>query len=129
MPRALSVDLRLRVLNAYENGEGTYAALADRFAINVSSVNRILSRARSTGSVAPKSQGGRRSFKFGEEEREILKGWLIEDPDVTLADLQRRLREEHGLTVHLSNVHRQVISLGFSRKKRRSPMQNGRPLV
>jgi transposase len=126
MPRAISRDLRIRVVEAYKNGEGTYRQLAERFGVGEASVDRWIAQDRRTGDVTPRPQGGRRTGKIGAAEQALLAEWIREDPDVTLEDLQRRLEDEHGLKVHLSNVHRHVIRLGFRRKKKPLSTPRGR---
>ena len=51
MPGALSKDLRQRVALAYDNGEGSYAELAERFQIGIATVKRWMWRRRDTGDI------------------------------------------------------------------------------
>ncbi|MEY3011903.1 MAG: Transposase, partial [Pseudomonadota bacterium] len=53
MPGALSQDLRKRVVDAYDNGEGSYVQLAERFDIGVATVKRWMWRRRDTGGLQP----------------------------------------------------------------------------
>jgi transposase len=46
---AYSMDLRYRVVEAYERGEGSMQQLAERFRVNVSSVFDWIVRMRETG--------------------------------------------------------------------------------
>jgi transposase len=55
-PRAL----RERVIEAYNNGEGTYDELAGRFSVGRASVDSWIGLAKRTGSVEPKPMGGAR---------------------------------------------------------------------
>ena len=48
MPKALSNDLRKRIVDAYKAGEGSYNDLAARFHVGYATVNRILARHRKT---------------------------------------------------------------------------------
>ena len=56
--RPYSNDLRLRVVQAYENQEGSMRQLAARFRLSLSCGRDLLTRYRTTGSVAPKPHGG-----------------------------------------------------------------------
>jgi len=49
MAKAYSDDLRRRILQAYEQGEGSEARLAQRFRVSVSYVKKIRRRLRQTG--------------------------------------------------------------------------------
>jgi transposase len=53
------VAFRQKVVDAYENGEGSYREIGKRFAVGEASVNRWVALERKTGSVAPKQQGRR----------------------------------------------------------------------
>ena len=59
MPRALSNDVRERVLARYET-EGSIRKVAAIFGIAPSTVSKWVQRRRETGSVAPKKIGGYR---------------------------------------------------------------------
>jgi transposase len=56
--RPYSRDLRLRVVQAYENREGSMRQLAVRFRLSLSCVRDLLTRYRATGGVAPKPPYG-----------------------------------------------------------------------
>ena len=56
--RPLSNDLRQRILDAVDNHEGTQRELAERFAVNPSTITRLLQLRRQTGSAAPRPHGG-----------------------------------------------------------------------
>jgi transposase len=53
-----STDLRMRVVQAYENREGAMRQLATTFRVSLSFVRRLLTHYREAGSVAPKPHGG-----------------------------------------------------------------------
>ena len=55
---ALSLDLRRRIIDAYDNGEGTQARLARRFKVGKATVERLVRLRRETGSVEPRPHGG-----------------------------------------------------------------------
>ncbi len=48
------MDLRRKVLTAYDRGDGSQRALATRFGLAASTVQHWLDRCRTTGSVAPR---------------------------------------------------------------------------
>jgi len=52
---ALSLDLRERIIEAYENGEGSIRELAHRFKVGFATVWRLLKRYRTAGEIAPQS--------------------------------------------------------------------------
>ena len=52
MPNPYPIDLRERAVRAYEAGDGMYAAVADRFSVNLWTLWRWVQRRRATGTVA-----------------------------------------------------------------------------
>ncbi len=61
--RAYSMDLRVRVLEAGEDGEST-ADLTERFSVSPAWVRRLRQRHRATGEVAPRSARNSRVSKL-----------------------------------------------------------------
>jgi putative transposase len=59
MPAPISLDLRLRIVRAVEQGSSMRAA-ARRFAVSPSAAIKLMRRARATGSAAPARCGGHR---------------------------------------------------------------------
>lgn len=110
----LSHDLRQRILDAVDNREGTRREIAERFAVNVSTITRLLQLRRRTGSAAPRPHGGGRPPTLDAEKRERLRELVRKDPDATLAQLRDRL----GLTGSIMLVWRALKALGITRKKK-----------
>jgi len=119
MPRALSLDLRERVVRAVEGGSSR-RAVAQQFAVSVSFVIKLMQRWCAQGSVVPSAIGGQK--KYALEAHEALVRRLVgEQPDVTLEELCHRLGER-GITVGRSSVDRFLQAIGLTRKKRHSTL-------
>src|SRR2546428_6164273 len=58
MAEAYPVSFRLRVVDAYESGEGSYATLAERFVVGTATVKRWVAQQRRDGHVEPKPKAG-----------------------------------------------------------------------
>jgi transposase len=56
--RPYARDLRLRIVQAYENHEGSMRQLATWFRVSLRCVRDLLTRYRATGDAAPKPHGG-----------------------------------------------------------------------
>lgn len=82
--RPLSNDLRQRILDAVDNHEGSQRELAERFAVNPSTIVRLLQLRRQTGSAAPRPHGGGKPPTLDSEGLERLRQLVAEDPDATL---------------------------------------------
>jgi transposase len=111
MAKALSMDLRERIMAACDAGE-THVAVARRFAVSESFIEKLKRRRRETGSLAPKPHAGGHAPLLAAEEERLRAAWQ-EKPDQTLAELHNRL----GLSVHLSTLWHQLQRLGLTFKK------------
>jgi len=89
MTRALSNDLRERVVAAVGSGESC-RSVATRFGVAVSSVVKWSQRYRATGSVAPGKMGGHRK-RLLEPHRAFIVERLGETPHLTLHGLKEEL--------------------------------------
>ena len=96
MSKALSVDLRVRVLAAVEAG-ASHREAAARFGVSAASVSRWRSLLRVQGDSRPGPLGGdRRSGRI--EAQAMLIRQLIDDvPDATVEELRRALAERGHL--------------------------------
>ena len=57
MPAPMSMDLRLRIVQAVESGSSIRGA-AGRFAVSPSAAIKLMQRLRATGSAAPEAPAG-----------------------------------------------------------------------
>ena len=115
-----SMDLRQRVVEAYENGEGTQAELAETYGVSVGWVEKLLRRWRETGCVAPKPHGGGRRAKISGKQEERLRKIVEETPDATLEELLAKCRVDGSIMC----VFRALNRMGITRKKSRSATQS-----
>jgi transposase len=68
---SLSLDIRNRVIESYENKEGSIRVLSKRFKIGTTTLTQWLKRKRSLGSLHPGISSGRLS-KFAKEGLEFF---------------------------------------------------------
>jgi len=120
MPAALSMDLRRRIIAAWQNGEGSWQGLSDRFGVGIATVNRLVSRFRTTGSVEPTRQKYGSAPLLVDKDLDVLERLVRERPDSTIAELVEALKDEASIEVSASTVGRAVRDrLGWTRKKSR----------
>ena len=119
MSKALSVDLRERVVRAVEGGASRRQA-AGRFGVSPSSAVRWKQRERETGSVTPKALGGDRRSGRIEAHADWLKAFVKQSHDATLEEIGVALKAEKGLVVAVSTLwrffDRHAITLKKSRR-------------
>lgn len=117
--QAYSIDLRQRVVAAYDKGEGTQEQLATRFAVSTSWVRKILRQRRATGSIEPKAHAGGHPPTFDQQATAKLRQAVRDQADATLVELA----QVAGVACCPSTVYRTLGRLDITRKK--SP--TGRP--
>lgn len=113
MAKAYSMDLRQRVMDACDRGEGV-AEVAQHFAVSDSFIEKLKRRRRESGTLAPKPHAGGRPPLLAAHD-DTLRAQLQEKPDTTLAEL----REILGCPVHLSTLWYHLERLGLTVKKKR----------
>jgi len=113
MSAAYSFDLRERVVGTVEEGASRRRA-AGLFKVSVSTAIRWARRMAETGSCAARPSGGDHRSKAVE----ALADWLLAlnrtEPDLTLAEIQTRLKKTHGLTKSVSSLWRFFARHGIS---------------
>jgi transposase len=109
-----SQDLRKRVLDTIQRGEGSGRQIASRFLVSVSFVTRLLRLHRTTGSVQPRPHGGGNPAVLGPEDLERLRELIRQQPDATLEECRQRL----GASCSTMTISRALSELGLPRKKK-----------
>jgi transposase len=122
MSKALSLDLRVRVLNAIAGGMSCRQA-AERFGVSASSAIRWHSLEQSIGDARPKALGGDRRSGRIESHAALILALVDETPDMTLQELKAAL-EDQGVSAGYGTLWRFFNRHGLTRKKRRRTPAN-----
>ena len=117
MAPPLSLDLRKRIVAAYEKNEGTYGELAERFQVGEATVSRLLRRHRERGDLRPNGYAGGQPPRIPQEQYDILLELVAEKPDRTVAELSTEWRKRIGVRLSRSAMQRTLVKAGLSRKK------------
>jgi len=115
---AYSIDLRKKILSAWENKEGSQRELAKRFKVSLSFIRDFLRRYRATGEIAARPQGGDRRSKLKGQKSELLKIMVTEQSDIYLREIQAAIKENKGIEVSISSLSRTLNRLNLKRKKK-----------
>ena len=116
MSKALSLDLRTRVLAAIAGGLSCRQA-AERFGVSASSAIRWRAREREQGDAKPKALGGDRRSGRIEAHAALILSLIKETPDMTLSEM-RTAMAERGAPVGLATLWRFFERRRITRKKR-----------
>ena len=112
----LSVDLRERIVSAYDKGEGTRDEVARRFRVSLGMVKKLLQQRSKTGCIKSRHHLAGRKKRIVAEHRMAIRQHLKRKPDMTLAEL----RDALGLDCTLPAIHYVLVDMGMTYKKRRS---------
>jgi transposase len=116
MSKALSLDLRVRVLKAVAEG-ASHRTAAARFGVSAASVSRWRALERSKGEARPGPLGGDRRSARVEAQGPLIRRLLEATPDITLEELRAALVERgHGFGY--GTIQRFFRRHGLTRKKR-----------
>jgi transposase len=123
MSKALSLDLRIRVLAAIAGGLSCRQT-ALRFGVSASSAIRWRALERSQGDARPKPLGGDRRSGRIEARKATILSVLEETPDIAIEELRQVLGEK-GLSFGFGTIRRFFARHDITRKKR-PPMPRNR---
>jgi transposase len=128
MARAYSDDLRRKLLEAHQQGEGSLEKLAARFRVSVSWAKDISATLRRTGKMERPPAGPRGpKSKLTAEVRQQLREWIAAQPDLTLMEMQERLDEELSLKVSIGRLWTVLGEMNLRLKKSHSMRPNRTP--
>ncbi len=114
----LSMDLRERIIQAYEQGNTSIRKVAQQFRVSKTTVQNRLNLQRTTGQLAPKPpSGGKPSRLMGTEAQAIA--MVKEHPDCTLSEYCELWIERTGIEMRESTMCTFLKTLKLTRKKRR----------
>lgn len=116
MAKALSVDLRRRVIDAIVEGLSCRRA-GERFGVSASSAIRWYQQYQTTGTVEPRKQGGDRRSGRIEAQADVILGFVAETPDITLAEMRASLGNR-GVRAGIGTLWRFLDRRNITRKKR-----------
>jgi transposase len=118
MPKAYSMDLRVRVLADCDAGLSAPQAAA-KYRVSQGFVKKLKARRRATGSAEPGRAGHRRPPALQPRTQEVRDA-VRRQPDATLAEL----RDDLGIALSLSALCRFLKRLRLTLKKSRGGPPN-----
>ena len=117
MPKAYSLDLRKRVLEAVAAG-ATRREAAARFHVSMSVITQWRALERKRGDVRPRPSGGDRRSSRIEAERDTIFRLLAENPGLSVEGLRAAL-DARGLTFAYGAIYRFLRRYGYRRWRHR----------
>lgn len=92
-------DLQRKFLLAYDQGEETSEELAGRFLVSVGWAKKVSAQRNETGRAERVPHQPGRKPRVGPELHPKVRDWIRAEPDLTLVELQAKLRGEAGVSL------------------------------
>ena len=119
MPLPISQDLRLRIVKAYNNGEGSMEALRKRFNVSKSFVNDMIQLSKRDPHLIGKQNNSRgRQPKIPDENLYFIDNLIENNSDLTLWELCSKYNEEFTSDVANTAILNALKRLNLTRKKK-----------
>ena len=116
MAEAHPLELRIRVVAAYEAREGSYSAVAARFEVGEASVKRWVRRKRRKGELSPTPKGGGTRSTIEQSEIDAIVARL-RDATANEITVEFNRHRRGSARVHVSSVKRALHRYGYVIKK------------
>ena len=128
MPQPYSDDLRCKLLEAYEAGQGTLRELAKQFRVSWGYSKKIRRQQLRTGrKERPQQKRHGPVGRVTPPVQQQLRSAVRQRPDVTLAELQQRIQQNTGVELGRSWLWIWLQRLGLRHKKNRSARKSKKP--
>lgn len=114
------MDLRQRIISAYDRGDGTRQQIADRYDVSLGMVKKLLQQRRRTGDIASRHNNSGRKPKILEEHMLLMRRLIGEKPDITLGEL----RSAADLQCTVPAIHYALARMGLPLKKNRCALRS-----
>lgn len=118
MPKTLSIDIRERIIKAYDQGGVNRQDVADRFDVSLGMVKKLLCQRKLLGNIESLDYRSGSKPKITPEHKERMKDLLQEKPDLTLEELKIKMK----LDCTIQAIHYALADMNMSYKKRLSEL-------
>lgn len=117
MPRALSTDLRWRIVWSYIYRQQDIDEVADRFLVCCKTVRRVIDLFLNTGDVVLSENKRGPEKKLSEVEQLALIQVVFDKPGIYLEEIQRSMQDLVGVRVSIGQICTEVKEMGLTRQK------------
>ena len=124
MAKSYGDDLRRKLLQAHDRGEGTLEQLAVRFSVSAPWAWKISAQRKRSGQMERVEQRRGTVRKVNAAVEQQLREWVQAQPDLTLAELQHKLVKVQHLRVSIGRLWQVLHQMGLRLKKSHSMPAN-----
>ena len=95
--KTISIDLRKRIVDAYDAQEGTRQEFADRFKVSLALVKKLLRQRTRLGTLEPQYYRSGRKPIMQEQNVQWLRHMVTQRPAITLEELPQALGKQFSI--------------------------------
>ena len=118
MPAPYSLDLRTRIVEAYQNNQGSIRKVAKIFDVGKSTVAGYLKLTDKNGTPKAKTPSGGRPARIDHKGMTIIRSYVECKPDITLNELSSKYYKKRKIKVSTSIICRTLKKMNLLRKKK-----------
>jgi transposase len=115
--KAYSIDLRKRVLSAYDSDKYSLNQIAKQFQVTTRWIQKLRQQRQQEGSIAPKPQNQGRKPAFRDKHLQQLDDFVKRYPDATLEEIRESFADRVNCSI--VTIHNTLKRLGWRYKKNR----------
>lgn len=117
MTKALPKEERIKIVNAYNEGDLTVEKIASIFQVTSRSVYKYVKQYKDTGDLSPGKHTGRPPV-IDKSNQEIIAKIITENPDGTLEEFRDKFYEKTKIYVTIVTIYNTCKNLNLNRKKK-----------
>ena len=118
--KTYSIDFRKKIMDVYHNEPLSQRAIANRFSVAISFVQKLVKQYRDTQNIAPRTERCRVKLKLNAEQLLILAELIEANNDATLEELRYLLYQKIGFPISFATMGRMAKLLNMTKEKKNS---------
>jgi transposase len=123
-----SLDIRQKIVDVYQAGGISQRQVAINFNVALSFVSKIILNHKRYNTIQPRERLLQTPSKLNDENLEILRQIVLDNPDATLKEYRQILLDKTGVSLSISSIDRIIrTKLGFTSKKKASSPAKRKP--
>jgi transposase len=119
--KSYSVDFRQKIIDVYHNEPLSQKAIAERFCVALSFVQKLIKQYRLTQNIAPQTYRCGGQLKLNPEQLVVLAELIEANNDATLEELRYLLYQKIGVAISRATMGRMTKLLNMTLKKNTLP--------
>ena len=115
--KAYPIELRERVLSAYDSGQYSLNQISDQYQVTVRWIQKLRRQRDQEGDISPKPQNQGRKPAFSGDSLKALDEFVLSNPDATLEEIKEHFLGK--IDCSIVAIHNALKKLGWRYKKNR----------